>query len=286
MENMDTSGQAGTKRKPEESLGEGNPSPSQRQTAPVLTIEAFSALLAANTREQTKELQESTSRQLAQAIEKLETRTNARIDKVEEVLKAGIRKAVEKVDVVQGDLESLTKRVAALESGGTSMDGSTASGEGRLAVVFGGWRRDTQKQLIEGDFRAMLSDLDIEKDLDRDWFVPGRRSSVVIAPIVIRRDETPGGAHERMLKIIDAVRSARMQTEHLQGEATIWATMSKPRGQRLVASHAGKVRKLLWTLGLDARRADCEYSSGTGKRHPKTWAEGRSREGRGARKLD
>ena len=262
MGNMDTSG-AGTKRKPEECLRDGQPSPSQRQPSSGLTLEAFSALLAAQTKEQTKELQESTSKQLAQAIEKLEHKTNARIDKVEEVLKGGIRKANEGVDSVKEGLEHLAKRVSALESGSVSADGSTTSGEARLAIIFGGWRRDTQKQHIEGDFKALLSDLEVEKDLDRDWFVPGRRSSVVIAPIVVRRDETPGGARDRVLKVVEAVRSARMQTEHLQGEATIWATISKPRAQRLIASHAGKVRRLLWSLGIDARRADCEYSSGT-----------------------
>ena len=253
---MDTSG-SGLKGKPEEHVPrEGQPSPSQRQGGAGLTLDAFSALLAASNKEQTRELQESTSRQLTQAMEKLEQRTNARIDKVEHALQEDIRKTAESMDTIRGGLEHLTKRVLALESGAVSTEGSTTSGDGRLAVVFGGWRRDTQKLLIEGDFRALLSDLELEKVLDGDWFVSGRCSSVVIAPIHIRKDETPSGARDRMLKIVETVRTARMQTENLHGEATIWATLSRPRAQRLVASHAGKVRKLLWTLGVDAKRTD------------------------------
>ena len=87
--------------------------------------------------------------------------------------------------------------------------------------------------------------------------------AVVIVPIVVRKDETAGVARDRVMSMADAIRSAKMQTENLVGDATVWAALSKPRAQRLNASHAGKLRRLLWSLKMDARVADCEYSSGS-----------------------
>ena len=76
-------------------------------------------------------------------------------------------------------------------------------------------------------------------DLEK-WFVPGRRSSVVIVPFVIRKDESQGGVRDRMLGMVDFIRGAKMQTENLVGDATVWAAISKPRAQRLTAGHAGR----------------------------------------------
>ena len=258
MGDMDTTG-PGTKRKPSAQEMDGQPSPSQRQ-ATGLTLEAFSQLLAAQTAAQTKELQASTSKQITEAVEALEKKTMARMDKVEKGLKGYLKKMEDKVGAVRIDVEDLAKRVAALETRPPgSSDGSTMSGDTRLAVIVGGWRRDTQKHLIEGDFKVLLADLDVAKFMDGEWFVPGRRASVAIVPIVVRRDETP----DRMMEMVETIRSAKMQTENLMGEATVWAALSKPRHQRLNASHAGKLRRLIWSLKLDARTADCEYSSGS-----------------------
>ena len=99
----------------------------------------------------------------------------AKIDKVEKGLKSDLRRTDDKVGAVRVDMEDLAKRVAMLEARPAgSSEGSTSSTDSRLPVVVGGWQRHTQGQLIEGNFKALVADLDVGKYMDQEWFVPGR----------------------------------------------------------------------------------------------------------------
>ena len=103
----------------------------------------------------------------------------------------------------------------------------------------------------------------LSKVMDQGWFVPGRCSQVVICPFVVRQGESPGTTRGRMSNMVEKVQDAHVQTEQLPPKSSLWASFSRPRSQRLTASHASKIRKLLWTLQVNAKAADCEYSTGT-----------------------
>ena len=112
---------------------------------------------------------------------------------------------------------------------------------------------------ILSDVKAMALDLDINAQLG-DYFVPGQRNSVCICPF-----EGEGGYMDRskMLSLVGKIQSARLQTDHLADGKHVWATLSRPKSERESASHASKLRRLLYTLGWGAHQSDPEYSTGT-----------------------
>ena len=144
-----------------------------------------------------------------------------------------------------------------------SADSTATGGSERLALVVGGWKPETHRDLILADFQSLTKELDIASLLDGEHFVPGLRASVTIVPIVVREGETEQQAKQRMTKVIQTVRDARMQTQNLPDDSTIWAAMSRPKAARQLAAYAGKVRKCLYTLDVNAKRSECEYSSGS-----------------------
>ena len=66
-----------------------------------------------------------------------------------------------------------------------------------------------------------------------------------------------------MNKVIQLVREAKLQTQNVPDDASVWAAVSRPKATRQLATHAGKVRKCLYMLGINARNSECEYSTGT-----------------------
>ena len=140
---------------------------------------------------------------------------------------------------------------------------STSEGGDRLALVVGGWKAETRKDLILADFESLVKELDLKPLLDGGHFVPGIRSSVAIVPFHARDGEPEHQVRDRMSKVIQTVREARLQTQHLPENASVWAAVSRPRAARQPAAHAGKVRKCLYSLEVNAKNSECEYSTGT-----------------------
>ena len=175
-------------------------------------------------------------------------------------MRAGHNANAEAIEKLQESHDRMEKRMAALENREPSTAASTDVGEGRRqAIILGGWPRDTPRLDILSDVKAMALDLDISAQLG-DYFVPGQRNSICICPF-----EGGGGLADRgkMLAIVGKIQSARLQTEHLADGKHVWATLSRPRAERERASHASKMRRLLYTLGWDAHQSDPEYSTGT-----------------------
>ena len=223
-------------------------------------MEAITALLAT----QTRDIQESTSRQIRGALDDFEEKTLRRMDKTEDRIMKAVRGQDAKIEDLSVRTEALLERVSKLEARPAATSaGSTTDGGERTALVMGGWKRDMHRNEMLADFAAMEKDLDLGDNLDNEHFVPGIRSSVVIVPFATRAGETDSATRQRMDKVLRLVREVKMQTQHLPDGAFIWAAVSRPNSVRKLASHAGKVRKCLYQLEINARNSECEYSSGS-----------------------
>ena len=244
-------GRGKRKQQPEEDGEPGSP-------ANVLTMTGMQALLAAHLGTQTKELQAHQTAEIGKAVRAMEERTNRQIEHVKQemqkVMRAGHNANAEAIEKLQQSQDRMEKRMAALENREASTVASTDAGDGRRqAIILGGWPRDTPRLDILSDVKAMALDLDISAQLG-DYFVPGQRNSICICPF-----EGEGSYADRgkMLAVVGKIQSARLQTEHLADGKHVWATLSRPRSERERASHASKMRRLLYTL------SDPEYSTGT-----------------------
>ena len=233
-------------------------------TQEILTLAAMQNMLAVHLSTQTKELQAHQTSEIGKAVKAMEERTNRQIEHVRKEIqvemRAGHNAHAEALEKLQDGQNVLTKRLAALEAREPSSVGSTEAGDGRRqAIILGGWPRDTPKNHILSDVKALAADLEIQANLG-DYFVPGQRNSICVCPV-----EGHGSYEERgkMLALIGKIQMARFQTEHLQDGKHVWATLSKPKSERERSSHASKMRRLLYTLGWDARQSDPEYPTGT-----------------------
>ena len=111
-----------------------------------VTIEAITALLA----KQTRDIRESTSEQITEALRSFEENTLRKmLDKTEEKVSQMVRGQDDKIDEMRRTTAALLERVQKLEDKpALSSNGSTAEGGDRLALVVGGWKADTHKDLI------------------------------------------------------------------------------------------------------------------------------------------
>ena len=230
----------------------------------VLTVAAMQNMLAAHLGGQTKELQAYQTAEIGKAIKALEERTNRQIEcvrrDIQTEMRTGHNAHADALDRLQEGQEIMMKRLAVLESRDPSSVASMDAGEGRRqAIILGGWPRDTPKANIMSDVKAMAADLDIQATLG-DYFLPGQRNSICICPMEGRGSYDDRG---KMLALVGKIQSARIQTEHLPDGKHVWATLSRPKWERERASHTSKMRRLLYTLGWDAKQSDAEYSTGT-----------------------
>ena len=259
-EHMESESTRGKRKSEGEPDGDEALSPHRRGGSP-LTVEMITALLA----KQTREIQEGTSRQIHEAVKNLEEKTLKRIDKVEEKVDKMVKGQDGKIEDIRQKTEAMLERIQRLEERPPSAyaGSSTTAGEDRRALVVGGWKADTHRDLILADFKSLLQELELGKLLDGEFFVPGLKHNVVIVPILLRDRETEQEARQRMTKVVQIVREARLQTQNLPDNSSVWAAISKPRAARQLASHAGKVRKCLYLLDINARNSECEYSTGS-----------------------
>ena len=252
---------AGVKRKNETEMDlEGALSPHRRGSGAV-TMEAITALFA----KQTRDIQEGTAVQITDALRTFEENTLKRmIDKTEEKVSQLVKTQDDKIDEMQRTTAALLDRVKRLEEKpAPSSGGSTADGGDRLAMVVGGWKAETHKDLILADFNSMVKELDVDQYMDGEYFVPGLRNSVAIVPFQVRQGESDSQARQRLNKAVGVIRDARLQTQNLPEGGVVWAAVSRPRAARQLAAHAGKVRKCLYLLDMNARNSECEYSTGS-----------------------
>ena len=210
--------------------------------------------------DQTKELQ---------AWYKEEIGSEGKIMKAVDEIKSNLTKKMDagqqKMDKMEAAYESVLERLGKLEARGVPSGPSGGGGtvDRGPSLVFGGWRTDTKKAHILADLMAVLKDSQVDGLIDNAAWVPAVRHSVAIAEFVQRKGENADGMRTRMMAIIAAVNSARVQSEHTADGKAIWAAISRPRSERGPGQHCGKTRKLFYQLGLGVSEVECGYSTGS-----------------------
>ena len=169
---------------------------------------------------------------------------------------------LEQMDVSQQDL---LQRVKALEQGSAS---TTASGhDGRSLVskyactlVFGGWARDTRRQMLLSQLDAALAFLSLDALLDERPWTTGPRRSTAMVKFRFRDGEGHQEMRQRMLKLVTTFAEA----DYKISGSRLWCTFSKTPEERARAGHASLVKRVVQAVApvcLDA--LDLEHSSGS-----------------------
>ena len=221
--------------------------------------------------QQTASLQLSQKQQLQSAIEGMESRSIKRLDGLERALLERMQKQEDrmneqdvKIDRMSRDQAALLDRVAELEKRGSTAGDSTATSEKKLnTVVLGGWPKDTKRDVIVKEAADLVHRLGLQDRLEESFWSPGVRSSVALSSFHLQPGETADQLRARMVHVVLAISGTKMQVASAAVGKTHWATISKPREERLRSSHASKVRRLLHVLGVGVTEADTEYASGT-----------------------
>ena len=242
---------------------EAGASPTKREAVggDAFSWQALKGLLA----DQTREMQAWYKDEMGGAIQKSEKKIMDAVGTVKEDLLEKIDKSSDKIQQIEKAYDDLSSRMDKLEKGnrnGVPYEDRVTGGRGP-SLVFGGWRTDTKKAYILSDLAAVLKDGQVDGLLDSAAWVPAIRHSVAIAEFKPRRDENADGLRARMMAIIAAVNSARVQSEHTAPDKSIWAAVSRPRAERGPGAQCGKVRKMFYQLGIGVEEVECGYSSGS-----------------------
>ena len=112
--------------------------------------------------------------QINDAIKNLEEKTLNRIGQTEDRVVKMVQGQDDKIQEMQKTTAALLDRVRALEDRPAASGASTATGGGgdRLALVVGGWKRDTHRDLILSDFQSLVKELELGSLLDGSTLSP------------------------------------------------------------------------------------------------------------------
>ena len=131
----------------------------------------------------------------------------------------------------------------------------------RYTLVFGGWQRDTRRQVILQQLKEGLERLDLVQYMDSEAFCTGPRRSTALAVFYPREKESEYMVRRRMHQVIMGL--AKTHVAIPEGRR-LFATYSKSRAERAIAGHAGWLKRTLTAMGAEyAGLLDLEYATGT-----------------------
>ena len=228
--------------------------PKRAESPVMLDMGTLRALL----QEQSQGLLQSHQKQLDQAIDRMEKRQ----EDMFRTMTGRMDEQATKMEHMESVMETLNKRVQALEA---SKEGSTkASSEagGRMTLVFGGWPRETRRQAILQDLQRALKETNTEPMLDDDPFTTGARRSIALANFWPRQGEQPSLLKRRMHNVISAFVKVAPKTSD---GVKIWVSFSKTPQERRRGARATWIKKILKALNVDEAHAgvDVEHSTGS-----------------------
>ena len=222
-----------------------------------LSLETLQELLD----KQTRELREAQKLELAKAT--------AQIKAEQKTVLAGVNQQLQshtqELTAIKANQSDMEKRLAKLEQEGMSTAaGSSGVEEARsTALVFGGWGQGVRSCTLIEVLEGALKELHIHGKLDKPY-TPGVRKGVALSQLTMRDAETPADLHARMMDVIKAVTEAEKHLPHMAPDRKLWASVSRPKGERDRAAHASKIRRVLHLLGQGLiNQADTECLTGT-----------------------
>ena len=236
------------------SLQAGTSSPPKRPGMEgVVDMSVLRQLLA----DQAAMIMESQRQHLDQVLGGRDAEVDARFARVEDRMTAQ-----------EGTMQQVKVMVESLAKQGSSGHGEASTAvpdrggpdRSRYTLVWGGWERETRRQVIFSDLQVVLGRLRLQKELDSEPFTTGARRSVALCNFAIRPGEGDRETRQRMPRIVRAFAEGDSKV----GQLTLWCSYSRAPAERRRAGHASMLKKVLkehFPHHLD--RLDLEFSSGT-----------------------
>ena len=185
-----------------------------------------------------------------------EQQTNARIEGVEAKTE-GVDKRVQVVEEKMTQIQEQLQQVLKSER-----PRAPSEHDRRLTLIYGGWDRETRKGVILQQLSEALDQLHLREHIDEAPFCTGPRRSTAMSNFLIRDGENEYMARKRMHAVILGLANGSVQVPN--SGKRMFATYSKTRSERMIANHAGWIKRTMGSLGAHfADQLDVEYNSGT-----------------------
>ena len=204
----------------------------------LVEVDALRKLLS----EQSAMILESQRIAVEAAVGVLEKKQSERFDLMDKRM-ADHGSKLEQMDVSQQDL---LHRVKALEQGGrfdnaSGNDGRSLVSKYACTLVFGGWARDTRRQMLLSQLDAALAFLSLDELLDERPWTTGPRRSTAMVKFKFREGEGHQEMRQRMLKLVTTF----AEVDYKVAGNRLWCTFSKTPEERARAGHASLVKRVV-----------------------------------------
>ena len=208
--------------------------------------------------EQSQGLLHSHQKQLDQALARMEKRQ----EDMFRTVTGRLDETNTKMEHMESVVEALSKRVVALESARDTSTKAPSDTAARMTLVFGGWPRESRRQVILQDLQKAIQETHTEAYFDDDPFMTGARRSIALSNFWPRCGEEHTLLKRRMHNVISAFLKNAPKTA---AGARIWASFSKTPQERRRGAHATWIKKILKALNVDEAHAgvDVEHSTGS-----------------------
>ena len=206
--------------------------------------------------EQSEGLRESNQGQLDSAIKRLEDKQKAMF----QTLHHRIDQTSAKFHKVESKVDEFEKRLSRLEQGGSTRAGSDASVSARQTLVFGGWQKESRRQIIIQELGSALDKANIRAALDQDPFTTGARRQVNLCNFFPKTGKDLGMIKRRMFSVIQAFNERNYKAS---AGKRIWVSFNKTKPERLRGAHASWVRRILAELQIDLAHVALDVEYGT-----------------------
>ena len=216
----------------------------------LVDIGTLRALMA----EQSARLLESQQRHLHQMLEKRDVEFQERFGAVD------ARMDRQDGQIVRRMVEDIAKGGSSRSDGGSTKMSMGGLDRHRHTLVWGGWPRESRRQLVLQDLAQLIDRLHVRDFLDAPPWTSGPRRSVALANFAQRPGETAHDTRQRMHKVVMAFAGGNTNV----GDRRIWCSFSRSPKERRRAGQASLVKKVVKEISeahLD--RLDVEYTSGT-----------------------
>ncbi|CAE7040418.1 unnamed protein product, partial [Symbiodinium sp. CCMP2456] len=183
-------------------------------------------------------------------VRSLEERHDARLTEVESSTRT-----------LSGSVESMQSRLERMEQllkGGTHVLGDERR---KQTLVFGGWARDTRRNVIVREMTEALTRLGLTTQVDEEVFTTGPRRSIALLNMPLRLHEQESSRKARMHRVLLAVNGAEAVTS---SGKRLWCSYSKSKQERETGAHCAWVKRSLGSVSDDlAAAVDVEYATGS-----------------------
>ena len=236
----------------------GDSPPKQRRGEGAVTEEVLRQLLA----DTTKTILAAQQDALQQTMDKMDRKNDVRFGTIETELQKGARHT----EALEEKIAELSLRVGKIEEGSTTANSevmsTTEAARRKLALVIGGFPKDTKRAVILHRVSGLLQELKLNTLVDESPFCTGPRRTCALLPFRVRPDEALQDARDRLHRVLSAIVASKTKVHGM--ERPLWAGISKTPAERLRSGHCTFLRRVLGILDSESvPQAEHDYQKGT-----------------------